>query len=112
MKNRISNIIIALAGVLSLSVACQKEDLLLPGINGSQDGYINLRFNVEVPDMQQVQTKAVDPDGGGVQQISVFCFDQNDLFITVTTAKVKADSESLSLTGFLLIWNITLTTFS
>jgi hypothetical protein len=99
MKNRISNIIIALAGVLSLSVACQKEDLLLPGINGSQDGYINLRFNVEVPDMQQVQTKAVDPDGGGVQQISVFCFDQNDLFITVTTAKVKADSESLSLTG-------------
>jgi hypothetical protein len=99
MKNRISNIIIALAGVLSLSVACQKEDLLLPGINGSQDGYINLRFNVEVPDMQQVQTKAVDPDGGGVQRISVFCFDQNDLFITVTTAKVKADSESLSLTG-------------
>lgn len=99
MKTRISNIIIALAGVLALSVACQKEDLLLPEINSPQDGYINLRFNVEVPDMQQVQTKAVDPDGGGVQQISVFCFDQHDLFITVTTAKVKADTENMSLTG-------------
>ncbi len=99
MKTRIINTIIFLAGILALAAACQKEDMLLPEINGSQNGYIDLRFNVEVPDMPLVQTKAVDPDGRGVQQISVFCFDQHDLFITVTTAKVKADTENMSLSG-------------
>ena len=99
MKTRIINIIIALAGLLVLGTACQREDFLLPDTAPEQDGYINLRFNVEVPDMQVVETKAVDPDGGGVQQISVFCFDQNDLFITVVTAKVTADSGNPSLSG-------------
>lgn len=91
MKTRILNTILALAGFLVLNVACQREDYLLPEINGTQDGYIDLSFSVEVPDMAQVETKAVDPDGGGVQQISVFCFDKNNLFITVTTAKVQAE---------------------
>ena len=99
MRTRILNIIIALAAILTSSVACQTEDLLLPEGSLSKDGFINLRFNVEVPDMAQVQTKAVDPDGGGVQQISVFCFDQNALFITVTTAKVVPDAGNPSLTG-------------
>ena len=90
MKIRILNTILALAGLLVLNVACQREGCLLPETNGTQNGYIYLRFNVEVPDMAEVQTKAVDPDGGGVQQISVFCFDRNNLFITVTTAKVRA----------------------
>ena len=88
----------ALAAVLTLA-ACQTEDVLLPDGGAQQDGYINIRFNAQVPDMASVQTKAVDPDGGGVQQISVFCFDQNDLFITVTTAKVVGDSGSMPLTG-------------
>lgn len=93
----IINTIIALAGILVMTVACQREDLLIP--EGPQDGYITIRFGVEVPDMDVVHTRAVDPDGGGVQQISVFCFDKNGLFITVTTAKVIADSGNLSLTG-------------
>ena len=99
MKARILNTIIALAAILTLNTACQREDFLLPEGNVTQDGYVNLRFNVDVPDMDQVQTRAVDPDGGGVQQISVFCFDKNSLFITVTTAKVVSDSETLSLSG-------------
>lgn len=99
MKTRIINTIIALAGILALNVACQREEFLSPEGNGTQDGYVTLRFNVEVPDMDVVQTKAVDPDGGGVQQISVFCFDKNDLFITVTTAKVTPDSGNPSLSG-------------
>ena len=86
MKTRIINTIMALAGFLTLNVACQTEDLLIPGSDMAPEGYMNLRFNVEVPDMSRVSTKAVDPDGGGVQQISVFCFDRNDLFITVTAA--------------------------
>ena len=99
MKTRIINIIIVLAGALVLNVACQSEDILLPESGGAQSGYVDLSFSVEVPDMSQVQTRAVDPDGGGVQQISVFCFDKNGLFITVTTAKVVADSGEMPLTG-------------
>jgi hypothetical protein len=99
MKTRVINTIMALAAVLSISVACQHEDLMLPEGNVAQEGYINLSFAVQVPDMDVVQTKAVDPDGGGVQQISVFCFDENDLFITVTTAKVASDGGAQSLSG-------------
>ncbi len=99
MKKRITNTIIALAGILALNVACQREDYLIQDTGGTQDGHICLRFNVEVPDMDVVETKAVDPDGGGVQQISVFCFDKNGLFITVTTAKVEADAGNPSLSG-------------
>ena len=77
MKTRIINTIIALAGILALNVACQREDLILPDMDAAPDGYVNLRFDVEVPGMDQVQTRAVDPDGGGVQSLSVFCFDAN-----------------------------------
>ena len=98
MKTRILNTVIALAALVSLSVSCQREDLLLPG-GDALTGYVNLSFNVQVPEMEDVQTKAVDPDGGGVQQISVFCFDKNGLFITVVTAKVKGDGGKQSLSG-------------
>ena len=99
MRTRLLNIIIALVAILTSSVACQTEDFLLPEGSVSKEGFINLRLNVEVPDMAQVQTKAVDPDGDGVQQISVFCFDENALFITVTTAKVVPAAGNPSLSG-------------
>lgn len=99
MKTRITHTIITLAGILALSVACQREDLMLPDMNPSKDGYIDLQVSVDVPDMDIVQTKAVDPDGGGVQQISVFCFDKNDLFITTVTAKIVTDGSNPSLSG-------------
>ena len=89
----------ALAAVLSISVACQHEDLMLPEGNVAQEGYINLSFAVQVPDMDVVQTKAVDPDGGGVQQMTVFCFDENDLFITTVTADIVPNTSNLSLSG-------------
>ena len=99
MKNRIIPNIIAFVGILALAAACQTEDLLPPQAGDAPQGYKNIRLYVDVPDMNVVKTKAVDPDGAGVQQISVFCFDRNDLFITVTTAKVVADAGNPSLSG-------------
>ena len=99
MKARYLNIIISLIGLMTFSSACFNEDQLTADGNLTQDGYKTVRFNVEVPGMDIVQTKAVDPDGGGVQQISLFCFDENSLFITVTTASVKTDGQSISLNG-------------
>ena len=49
------------------------------------EGFINLSIRMQAPQMSQVQTKAVDPDGGGVQHIILYCFDAYGLFITTTT---------------------------
>lgn len=92
----------ALAGLMTLLSACQREDFLLPQIDQTPEGYMTIRFMAQVPDMNVVQTKAVDPDGGGVQQLTVFCFDVNDLFITTVTAKLsKAMVGNQSLSGTL-----------
>ena len=64
------------------------EDLVVPGADVAPEGYMTINFALQVPDMNQVQTKAVDPDGGGVQKMTVFCFDENDLFITTVTADI------------------------
>lgn len=63
------------------------------------EGYMLIEFAASVPEMNRVETKAVDPDGAGVQQISVFCFDENDLFITTVTAELETDGSNPSLTG-------------
>lgn len=90
MKNRMKYWIFALAGILALS--CQSEDLLIPEVPGVQDGYVTIDFHADVPVMEKVQTRAVDPDGGGVQDMQVFCFDVNGIFITTVQAVVTPDS--------------------
>lgn len=98
MKNTMKYMILALAGVLTLAVSCQREDLL-PGPGDAPEGYRTVEFYAQVPDMDKVQTKAVDPDGAGVQQMTVFCFDANSFFITTVTATLTQDSGEPSLSG-------------
>ena len=64
-----------------LMVSCQREDFGL----GQGSEQLDLSFRVQIPDMTQVSTKAVDPDGGGIQHIILYCFDEYGLFITTTT---------------------------
>lgn len=97
---RYINIAAALATILAIITSCQREDLPVPGFNDTPEGYMSIEFNAEVPDMNEVQTKAVDPDGGGVQKMTVFCFDVNSLFITTVNAEITPDSGSAtSLSG-------------
>lgn len=98
MKNTMKYMILALAGVLALTVSCQREDLL-PEEGAAPDGYRKVEFYAQVPDMDKVQTKAVDPDGAGVQQMTVFCFDVNSFFITTVTATLTQDPGEPSLSG-------------
>ena len=98
MKNTMKYMILALAGVLTLAVSCQREDLL-PGPGDAPEGYRTVEFYAQVPDMDKVQTKAVDPDGAGVQQMTVFCFDANSFFITTVTATLTQDPGEPSLSG-------------
>ena len=92
---------IALSIIAGIGLTSCLEDLVGPEVNLSPEGYMTIDFAVRVPDMNVVQTKAVDPDGGGVQQMIVFCFDENDLFITTVTADILADASDVSLSGTL-----------
>ena len=92
---------IALSIIAGISLTSCLDDLVGPETNLAPEGYMTIGFAVQVPDMNMVQTKAVDPDGGGVQQMTVFCFDENDLFITTVTADIHANASDVSLSGTL-----------
>lgn len=90
-----SSIFIAL-----LMASCQGEGPLRTGV---PEGYVTLHFMMDVAVQDNVWTKAVDPDGGGVQQMQVFCFDANGIFITTVKAKLNHDApaqgSSVSMSG-------------
>lgn len=58
------------------------------------DGNVRLCFLTEIPDMEQVQTRAVDPDGYGVNSLWLFCFDQYRHYIGRVQADVAHEGSS------------------
>ena len=95
---RIFNIALSLVTMIGAMTSCM-DDVLMPDMDLAPEGYRTIEFMAQVPDMDQVQTKAVDPDGGGVQQMTVFCFDENNFFISTVSTALIADSGSPSLSG-------------
>ena len=75
MKVLIKYLLMLIASFLILS--CQEEKLVSDGV---KNGFISVSFLTDVTVMEDKHTKAVDPDGGGVQQMQVFCFDANGIF--------------------------------
>ena len=97
MRQYITYVILLICSFVAVS--CH-EDELYPS-EGQSDGLV-LDFDVVVPDMNQVATKAVDPDGRGVQNIVLYCFDSYGLFITtvsLTGEDHKPDASEPSLSG-------------
>ncbi len=92
--------ILALAGVMAMTISCQRE--ILPPDIGDKEGNIKLNLSVRVPGMSEVKTRAVDPDGAGVQNITLFCFDEYGLFVSTVSADVNpnpAQGADYSLSG-------------
>lgn len=94
---------IALSVIAGVALTSCMDDFVGQEMDVTPDGYKTLEFVAQVPDMNVVQTKAVDPDGGGVQQMTVFCFDANDLFITTVAADITPDTANPSLSGRLKV---------
>ena len=85
--------------VLVLS-ACQDNTFETP-TSGEIDanGNVLVRFNTEIPDMAEVSTRAVDPDGYGVNSLWLFCFDQYRHYIghvQATVSQTGASEDKLS----------------
>ena len=78
-----------LAGMLALATSCLRDKL--PGDAKPADGYIAISFGADIPPMPAVGTRSVDPDGGGVQNMTLFCFDSYGLFITTAQATVSPE---------------------
>ena len=99
MKTMMKYRMMTLIGVLALMTSCYKDELQLIATEETPTGHKTIEFMAQVPQMEIVNTRAVDPDGGGVQQITVFCFDENSLFITTVTAELTSDGATPSLNG-------------
>lgn len=69
-----------------------------PAPAATSDGLLQLDFSVTTPDMAVVSTRSVDPDGLGVQSMSLLCFDRDGLFLSRVTPKTLEVNPDL-LTG-------------
>lgn len=90
MKKRIIYTVVILIGMLATLGACRQDEWRDESLPTAKEGYLALRFSAEIPDMQEVVTRAVDPDGGGVQNMTLFCFDSYGLFISTATATIQS----------------------
>lgn len=90
MKKRIIYTVVILIGMLATLGACRQDEWRDESLPTAKEGYLALRFSAEIPDMQEVETRAVDPDGGGVQNMTLFCFDTYGLFISTATATIQS----------------------
>ena len=90
---RLKYIVLSLLAVVF--AACQ-DDMSVNRPTGGidADGNVHLCFNTEIPDMEQVQTRAVDPDGYGVNSLWLFCFDQYRHYIGRVQAEVSQTASS------------------
>lgn len=88
MIKEIIDKLVALLAVSALLASCSESELWQNPQTEARDGYIMLNFKTEIPAMQEVVTRAVDPDGGGVQDMTLFCFDSYGLFISTVKAGV------------------------
>lgn len=90
---RLKYILLSLLAVVF--AACQDDmPVNRPAGGLDADGNVRLYFLTEIPDMEQVQTRAVDPDGYGVNSLWLFCFDQYRHYIGRVQAEVSQTGSS------------------
>lgn len=94
MFRRISYIVAALAAIPLSLVSCLSENSWRTEPSVVPEGYVSVSFRTDIPAMQEVVTRAVDPDGAGVQNMTLFCFDSYGLFISTATASLAPASQT------------------
>lgn len=94
MFRRISYTIASLAAICFPLSSCLSENGWKTEQTVVPEGYVSVSFRTDIPAMQEVVTRAVDPDGAGVQNMTLFCFDGYGLFISTATASLEPDSQT------------------
>ena len=84
---RLLYIFIALTAFVISS--CVRENFPLPETENVPEGYTKIEFAANIADPTSVTTRAVDPDGLDVNNMTLFCFNEFGLFISTETATLK-----------------------
>lgn len=71
------------------AVSCVREDFPQPETEAVPEGYMKIEFTANIADPISVTTRAVDPDGLDVNNMTLFCFNEFGLFISTETATIK-----------------------
>ena len=82
--NRLLYILIFMLALVQVS--CMREDFPQPVPEDVPDGYMKIEFAANITDPTSVTTRAVDPDGLDVNNMTLFCFNEFGLFISTETA--------------------------
>lgn len=97
MKRFFINIMVAALAATAL-VACHK-DATLDGPQPEKEQWVgdgspvSIRLGVKIPDPINVATRAVDPDGNGIQTMTLFCFSGEGLLISTATATLNPNPD-------------------
>lgn len=70
-------------------VSCVQENFPQPENEAVPEGYMKIEFAANIADPTSVTTRAVDPDGLDVNNMTLFCFNEFGLFISTETAAIK-----------------------
>ena len=68
------------------AASCVREDFPQPQTENVREGYMKIEFAANITDLASVTTRAVDPDGLDVNNMTLFCFNEFGLFISTETA--------------------------
>lgn len=84
LMNRLTYIV----AILLTLVSCVRENIPAPEGDNVPEGYIKIEFTANIQAPTLVNTRAVDPDGLDVNNLTLFCFNEAGLFISTQTAEL------------------------
>lgn len=79
---RLFTIATMLMVTMAMMTACYNANIDSVEIDSVPDGYMAISASIAMPEVQEVTTRGVDPDGLNIHKISLFCFDKFGLFIS------------------------------
>mgnify|MGYP003424298349 CR=1 FL=1 len=83
-------IYIALVSLISCQSDVVNDDINpLPDIT-IPEGYTRIDFTANISDLKSVDTRAVDPDGLDLNNMTLFCFNEYGLYISSEVAHLDA----------------------
>ena len=90
----------AVALVAMFAASCQHDiDATYPSGGSTPDGWVEIEFMADAPQMTEVAVRSADPDGIDVHNLVLFCFNDFGLYITHVEAEltpVVGEGPSLS----------------
>ncbi len=80
--------------LLLLLTSCVKEEFEIPQVDDTPEGYVKITFRANVFSPTIVDTRAVDPDGLDINNMTLFCFNESGLYVSSEDATLVPGSKS------------------